>query len=317
MLVYILFIVGFFLLLKGADFLIDGASALARKLGVQPIFIGLTVVAFGTTLPEFTVNMFSAFGGVTDVALGNIVGSEIFNILVIMGIAALIFPIKFQHCKVWREMPFLLIATLFLFVAANDMLLGSGPSVLTRTEGIFMLFFFSIYLYYIIQMAKGEKMKYSKAEKVYKSHKIVLLIICGAIGLFLGGRWVVEGAVLIARQLGMSEFLISVTIVAAGTSLPELVTAVRAAMKKRMDISIGDLVGANILNIFWIMGLTSIITPVAVSAYINFDMIVMILTTVLLFLFMFIGTRHQLDRWQGMLFLAIYVTYMILIIMRG
>src|SRR4030042_768782 len=137
MLVYILFIIGFLLLLKGADFLIDGAPALARKIGVQPFFIGLTVVAFGTNLPEFTVNMFSAFGGTTDVALGNIVGSEIFNILAIMGIAALIFPIKFEHCKVWKEMPFLLIATLFLFIAANDMLINSGPSVLTRTAGIF------------------------------------------------------------------------------------------------------------------------------------------------------------------------------------
>ncbi len=321
MIEYILFIVGFGLLIKGADCLVEGSSSLAKKFGVPSLVVGLTVVAFGTSMPELIVSIFSAFEGVTDVAIGNIVGSNVANILLILGLTALIYPLKVNHSTVWKEIPFSLLAVIILFIVANDLMIDKlSFSSLTRIDGILMLCFFAIFLYYVFEMAKDKrsKLRDRKLEIMeYKSHKIFLMLFFGVIGLFLGGKWVVDGAILIARQAGMSEFLVSATIIAIGTSLPELVTSLTAAIKKDVDLAVGGVVGSNIFNTFWILGITSIISPIVLPAFINFDIIFLILITLALFLFMFIGKKHEMNRWQGILFIILYIAYITFIVMRG
>ena len=321
MIEYILFIVGFGLLIKGADCLVEGSSSLAKKFGVPSLVVGLTVVAFGTSMPELIVSIFSAFEGVTDVAIGNIVGSNVANILLILGLTALIYPLKVHHSTVWKEIPFSLLAVIILFIVANDLMIDKlSFSSLTRIDGILMLCFFAIFLYYVFEMAKDKrsKLRDRKLEIMeYKSHKIFLMLFFGVIGLFLGGKWVVDGAILIARQAGMSEFLVSATIIAIGTSLPELVTSLTAAIKKDVDLAVGGVVGSNIFNTFWILGITSVISPIVLPAFINFDIIFLILITLALFLFMFIGKKHEMNRWQGILFIILYIAYITFIVMRG
>ena len=321
MIEYFLFIIGFALLIKGADLLVDGASSLAKKLGVPSLAIGLTVVAFGTSMPEFIVNLFSALNGVTDVAVGNVIGSNIANILLVLGSMALIRPVKVHRSTVWKEIPFSLFAALILFVLSNDLLIDKlSFSLLTRTDGIVMVSFFAIFLYYVFEVAKEKKreMEDKKLEiKTYSSFTIVSMLFFGIFGLFLGGKWVVEGAVKIASQLGVSEFLISATLVALGTSLPELVTSLVAVIKRDVDIAVGGIVGSNIFNIFWILGVTSLITPISLPEFINFDIMFLIFSTLALFLFTFIGKKHELDRWSGVVFLAFYVAYILFIVSRG
>lgn len=317
MLEYIAFIIGFGLLIKGANFLVDGSSLLAKKFRVPSLVIGLTIVAFGTSMPEFIVNMISAFSGETDIALGNIVGSNIFNLLLILGIAALFNPLKIQSSTIWKEIPLSLLAALVLFFLANDALIDSlNFSMLTRSDGLIMICFFAIFLAYVIDMALAGSKK-EKKQKISESNiKIFGMIILGLIGLYFGGKWVVNGAVIIAEQLKISSYLISLIIVAAGTSLPELVTSLVAAIKKEMDLSVGNIIGSNIFNIFWILGATALITPVSISAIANFDILFLVASTLLLFFFMFIGSKHQLDKWQGILFIILYILYLIYIIFR-
>lgn len=321
MIEYILFIIGFGLLIKGADCLVEGSSSLAKKFGVPSLVVGLTVVAFGTSMPELIVSIFSAFEGVTDVAIGNIMGSNVANILLILGLTALIYPLKVHHSTVWKEIPFSLLAVFILFVVANDLMIDKlSFSSLTRIDGILMLCFFAIFLYYVFEMAKDKKSKLQDRKleiTEYKSHRIFLMLFFGVIGLFLGGKWVVDGATLIARQAGMSEFLVSATIVAIGTSLPELVTSLTAAIKKDVDLAVGGVVGSNIFNIFWILGITSVISPIVLPSFINFDIIFLVVITLALFSFMFIGKKHEMNRWQGVLFILLYIAYIVFIVMRG
>lgn len=321
MIEYVLFIVGIALLIKSADFLVDGASSLADKLGIPTLIIGLTIVAFGTSMPELIVNIFAALEGTTDIAFGNIIGSSLANILLILGLVAIILPIRIQHSTVWKEIPFALLAAVVLFIVANDFVIDKIEIFsLTRIDGIIMLLFFAIFLYYVFETAKANRVNLEDKKikvKKYKNSVIALLIIVGLIGLTLGGKWTVDGAVFIAQQFGLSQFLISATIIAIGTSLPELMTSFAAIRKKDVDLAVGNIVGSNIFNIFWILGVTAFIAPVAIPNFINFDMILLIFVTVALFFFMFIGKKHHLDRWQGILFVLLYIAYIIFIIIRG
>ena len=319
MIEYIYLILGLALLYNGAGYLVEGSSSLAKKLGISALVIGLTVVAFGTSMPELIVNVFASLKGNAEVSYGNIIGSNIFNILLILGLASVIKPLAVQRSTVWKEIPFALLAALVLFAMSNKLLLGGAANNLTIADGLIMLFFFVIFLYYVFELAK-DKPKESNMEIEVKKHSstaIFLMIIGGLAALFIGGKLTVAGAVAIARQIGISELLISSTIIAAGTSLPELVTSVVAAIKKEMDLSVGNVVGSNIFNIFLIMGVSSLISPLAVPAGINFDFIFLTATTLLLFIFMFIGKKHELDRWEGAMFLLMYVAYVAFIIRRG
>lgn len=305
---------GFGVLILGAQGLVRGASSLAKKLNVPEIVIGLTVVAFGTSTPELIVNIVSASQGVTDISFGNVIGSNIFNILIILGISALIYPLDVKKATTWKEIPFALLTSFVLLLLVNDHWYDlNATNLLSRGDGLILLGFFLIFLVYTHNLAK-QGSEVESATPVYPLPLLLLFIIGGLAGLVLGGNWVVKYAVELARQIGISEKVIGLTIVAAGTSLPELATSVVAALKKQPDIAVGNIVGSNIFNLLFIMGLTSIIQPAAYNPAFNPDQYVMIGATALLFLLMFNPKRHRLDRWEGALLLVIYIGYAVFVI---
>lgn len=318
LLTIILFILGLALLLKGADFLVDGASSLAKKLKISLIVIGLTIVAFGTSTPELVVNIFASVRGSAEIAIGNIVGSNIANILLILGVSAVIFPLLVKHNTVWKEIPLTLLATMSLFVLANDFVIDKiYPSLLTRSDGVILLFFFIIFIYYTFGIAKIEDRQKNQIIE-YSLPKSIGRVILGLIALVLGGKWVVDSAVDFSRFFGVSESLIGLTIVAVSTSLPELATSAVAAFKKNSDIAVGNIVGSNIFNIFFILGISSIIRPLPFNPEINNpDIFVVLLASILLFVAMFTGKKFNLERWQGAGFLIVYALYIGYLIWRG
>ncbi len=316
---YLLLLVGFVFLIKGAGFLVDGSSSLAKKMNISNLVIGLTIVAFGTSAPELFVNLFASLNGTTDIAIGNIVGSNIANILLILGISAIIYPLKVGKGTVWKEIPLSLLAAGLLLVMANDALIdGVNFNALTRIDGIILIAFFVVFLYYTFGIA-GETEDESEESSlpVYSGMRSVGLIILGLVGLVIGGQWIVSSAIAIALSMGLSDTLIGLTIVAIGTSLPELATSAVAAYKKNTDIAVGNVVGSNIFNIFWILGLSSIISPLPFASKLNFDLLAMVGASALLFVWMFLGKRHVLERWQGIFFVCTYIVYLAVIILRG
>lgn len=321
MITYVLFAIGIALLIKGADFLVNGASSLAKRFGVPTLVIGLTIVAFGTSMPELIVNIISAIKGTTEVAFGNVIGSNISNTLLILGAMAIIYSLKVERSTIWKEIPFAFLAVLVLLIVSNDFIIDKvSVFSLTRVDGLVMICFFVIFLYYAFELARRNKAQLESEKikiKTHKGHTIFFMIVAGLAGLFLGGKWTVEGAVYIAQQLGLSQFLISATIVAIGTSLPELVTSIAAALKKEVGLAVGNIVGSNIFNIFWILGITSIIAPVTIPGFINVDILFLVFVTFLLFFFMFIGRKHELQRWQGIAFVILYIGYIAFLIIRG
>ncbi|MGC9554306.1 MAG: calcium/sodium antiporter [Thermoplasmatota archaeon] len=323
MLIYVLLAVGFVLLVKGADFLVDGASSIARRLHVSDLVIGLTVVAFGTSAPEFVVNVVASVGGTTDIAIGNILGSNIFNILVILGISCLLHPLAVTTGTVWREIPLSLCAAVLLGVLAfTDQFLGADSALLTRMDGLVLIAVFLGFLYYIVNMAKRQRSHRLALPDPADSHpgwgKAAVLVGVGLVMLNLGAVWVVEGAVELATALGVSQMMIAVTVVAVGTSLPELATSVAAALKKNADIAVGNIVGSNIFNILYILGVSSLICPLPFSHRNGVDMGMVVLASGLLFAAMFTGKkRHVLERWEGCVFLVVYGAYLVFAVFRG
>lgn len=316
LLTYVLFVIGFGLLLKGADWLVDGASSLAKRLGISTLVIGLTVVAFGTSTPELVVNLLASLRGNTDIAIGNIVGSNIANILLILGASAIIFPLTVTRGTVWKEIPLALLAVLAVAIMSNDALFDQAPfSMLGRGDGLVLLGFFIVFLYYIWSISKDGGQ--TGRVKDYPLTTSSWLIVGGLAGLIVGGKWVVDGATTLARAMGVSEALVGLTIVAVGTSLPELATSMVAAYKKNSDIAVGNIVGSNIFNIFWILGLSAVIRPLPFSPALNIDILVVVLTTLLLFASMFIGQRRCLERWQGGVFILLYAFYIAYLVIRG
>ena len=310
-------LVGFTFVIKGADLLVEGASALAKKLSVSDLVVGLTIVAFGTSLPELAVNIFASLKGNTDIAIGNILGSNIANILLILGISRMIYPLVVTKGTVWKEIPLSLLAAVLLGILANDILIdGAAKSILSRIDGLVLLSFFIIFLYYSFSISRRvEGPAALFPEKKYGIRKISYMIFSGLLALIFGGKLVVDGAVELAAALGISQSTIGLTIVAVGTSLPELATSALAAYKKNPEIALGNVVGSNIFNIFFILGISSLIRPIGFRATSNLDIGVLILSSVILFIFMFTGKRHKLDRWEAGLFLAIYAAYICVIIL--
>ena len=310
MLTYILFVVGFVLLISGANLLVEGSASIAKKLNISSIVIGLTIVAFGTSAPEFIVNIFASIQGNTDIAIGNILGSNIVNILLILGISAIIFPLATKENTVWKEIPLSLLAAILLGVMVNDTLIDGGTfSGITRIDGIVFLAFFIIFLYYTFGISKviGENTDLEIKEMSYM--KSSLYIVGGLSGLIFGGKWIVDGAIKIAEGFNVSQSLIGLTIVAIGTSLPELATSAVAAYKKQSDIAIGNVVGSNIFNIFFILGFSALIRPLPFSKTSDIDIIMTIFSSLILFLIMFIGKKHTVERWQGVIMILIYIGY--------
>ncbi len=317
MITYILFVIGFFLLIKGAGLLVDGSASIAKKLKISSIVIGLTIVAFGTSAPEFIVNIFASAQGSSELAIGNILGSNIANILLILGISAIIYPIVAKKNTVLKEIPLSLLAIILVGVMANDRIIdGNGFSGLTRIDGIVLLSLLIIFLYYTfgITKSKSDIPDDGKIE-VFSYFKAIMFIIIGLAGLTLGGKWIVDGAIKIAQIFNISQSLIGLTIVAIGTSLPELATSAVAAYKKQSDIAIGNVVGSNILNIFWILGLSAVIRPLPFNTSSNIDILMTIFASLILFLAMFVGKKLVIQRWQGILMITAYVGYIVFLIM--
>ena len=316
--IYFLFALGFVLLIKGADYLVDGSASIAKKFNISNLVIGLTIVAFGTSAPELIVNLFASFQGSADLAVSNIVGSNLANMFLILGVASVVYPLQVKSNTVWKEIPLSLLAIVLCFFMANDVMFdGAAVNSISRIDGISLIAFFIIFMYYSFGMAKNGEDSGEKVE-VLSTSKSITYVTCGMIGLALGGKWIVDGAVFIAKSFNMTEALIGLTVVAIGTSLPELATSYAAARKKNADIAVGNTVGSNIFNVFWILGLSSMIRPLPYDAINNnSDMYLAILASFLLFLFMFIGKKHLLQKSQGYLFLAIYFGYMIFKIMTN
>ncbi|MBU3925345.1 calcium/sodium antiporter [Patescibacteria group bacterium] len=313
-------IIGLILLVKGADYLINGASSIARRFKISNLVIGLTIVAFGTSAPELIISTLASLQNNAQIAIGNILGSNIANILLVLGIAAIINPLKIGKNTVWKEIPLSLLAAIVLGIMVNDMLIDNAlSSSIARVDGLILWVFFIIFMFYTFGIAKvgNDDSEDLETKKILGNAKTFLYIAGGLLGLFIGGKFVVDGAVQIAQSFGVSEFLIGLTIVAIGTSLPELVTSVVAALKKNPDIAVGNIVGSNILNVFFILGASAIVNPLPFDPVNNIDIIVTIGASLLLFLAMFVGKKHLLEKWQGASFLLIYFGYLSFLISRG
>ena len=310
---------GITLIIFSANWLVSGASALAKRFGINDLVIGLTVVAIGTSAPELTVNIFSAISGSTDIAIGNVLGSNISNIFLIIGISAVIFPISIQQNTKWKEIPFSLLAILVLGILANDILIDdSKENFISRIDGLILLCFLIIFLVYTFSLAKTKKVDDDSVEHIHALPlwKSGLFITLGLIGLYFGGNYLIKGAVNIAEFLGMSEKVIGLTIIAIGTSLPELATAIVAARKKKPDIIIGNVIGSNIFNVFFILGTTATIKPLPFDSSINFDIMIAMLASVLLFITTITLGRKIITRTEGIIFLIIYVSFIAYSIME-
>ncbi len=328
MLEYILFIPGFVVLIKGADFLVDGASSIAKKNNIPELVIGLTIVSFGTSLPELLVNLYSSIvKDVADMALGNIFGSNIANILLILGVSALFTRIPIKKSIYFTEIPISLIATFMVGFLANANLFekaGSDNLALSRLDGAILLTFFFLFMSYIyvISKYKNEEEEEDDNEEeegieIMPTRKSVFLIVLGILGLFFGGQWVVDGAVLIAKNVGMSEKLIGLTIVAIGTSLPELVTSVTAARKGQVNLAVGNVIGSNIFNLLWILGISAVIKELPFKELSNDDILMIIFSSSLLFFMVIIGKKPGINRLQGFIFIVIYFSYLGFLVYRG
>lgn len=308
-----LLVAGLVILVFGADWLVKGAASLARRFGVSPLVIGLTVVAFGTSTPELTVNIYSAVTGATDIAIGNIIGSNIANILLILGISAIIVPLAVKSSTTKWEIPFALLGVLMVLVMGRDIYLdGAQMDALTRTDGIALLGVFAIFMFYIFAMLRHDpaaSVPEAEDKKPLGTLAATGFSLAGLAALVVGGKLLVDQAVILATLAGLSEAVIGLTVVAVGTSLPELATSVVAALRKEVDIAVGNVVGSNIFNVFWILGVTSIIAPLPTPPGFLFDISVAVLATVALFLALFVGKRGVIDRWQGWVFVAAYIAY--------
>ncbi|MFD1170469.1 calcium/sodium antiporter [Oceanobacillus caeni] len=315
---YLLLIIGFGLLIKGADYFVDGASNIARLLKIPSILIGLTIVAIGTSSPEATVSIIAALEGNADVALGNVIGSNIFNLTAVVGIAALIYPLKVETETIRKEIPFTLLASTVLLVVMSDVVLeGLSANFITRSDGLVFLLFLAIFMYYVIELAfkSRENMKNESIPEDVTWGKNIFITLLGLIGIIFGGDLVVSNATEIAYQWGMSETLVGLTIVAIGTSLPELVTSITAALKKESEIALGNIVGSNIFNILFVLGAASAITPLAVDNKVFIDVMMMMVLTLLLLVFS--RTNFRIGKREGLILAIFYVVYLAYIILRN
>lgn len=310
-------IVGFVALVKGADYLVDGASSIASRFGISDLIIGLTVVAFGTSMPEFVVNMVSVAEGSTDLAITNILGSNIINTFVILGLTALVYPVVSQKRSRDFDIPMSIIAGVLVFVfVAVQLPFGECNRGIGRFGGVVLLLFFCYFLYNTYRHAKDhpkDAMNEIASEEVKKNiptRKAVALILAGFVGLVVGGELIVQSAIDIARRMGVSEAIIGLTIVALGTSLPELATSVIAAFKRNSDIALGNVIGSNIFNVFFVLGTSATIRPLPAYDGIELDAVMVTLGSIIVWLAIQTDKKHKIQRWAGALLLLVYAAYL-------
>lgn len=315
----LLVIVGFVMLIKGADFLVNGASSLAKRFNVSDIAIGLTVVAMGTSAPELVVNLISGAEGHNDVVFGNIIGSNIFNMFLILGIASVIYPLTVQKNALWKEVPYSLLATIVLFVLVNDVLIfGRDQNDAGVVDGLILLSMFIVFLIYVFNnMTRGDMDADLDEIEIHSNLKTSIMILLGIAGLTFGGKIIVDNAIKIAHYYEVSEKLIGLTILAAGTSLPELATTAVAAFHKKSDLAVGNIVGSNIFNLLLVLGATAVLNaPLQFDAVLNTDLYLIMVGTFMLFIFMFTLNKYKLDRAEGALYLVGFVAYSVFLFYR-
>lgn len=314
----VLLLVGFVVLIKGADFLVGGSSSIAKRFNISNLAIGLTVVAFGTSMPELIVSVISAINGKNDASFGNVIGSNNFNLLFILGVSGVIYPLVVQKSTIKFEVPISLLAAGLLWLLVNDQFFGEDHvTQLSRLDSFVLLGFFVLFLLYVYRsMTHASDLGEGEQIKLYSNWVAIVLVLSGLAMLIGGGKLVVDSAIAIAQQAGLSERLIGLTILAAGTSLPELATSAVAALKKNTDIAIGNVIGSNIFNVFFILGTTGLIHPIEYSTSLNFDIYVLMASTVVLMIFMFTLNQRKLDRWEALILLAGYITYTVVLIGR-
>lgn len=302
----ILLVVGFIILIKGADIFVDGASSLAGNFKISKLVIGLTIVAFGTSAPEFAVSIKSIFSGSGDIVLGNVIGSNILNILLIIGVSSMFHFLNVKNNTVRKELPITILITTLLGVLLSDNLINGGDNAFTRSDGVIVLLFFAVFIYYLISVMRHKTEE--PDEKYMPLFKAICFTIVGILAIIFGSNFVVDSASFLAKEFGVSEKMIGLTIIALGTSLPELVTSVTATRKGEYDIAIGNVVGSNIFNIGIVLGI-----PVTIFGGINnitfnyIDIIVMIISAILLFIFS--ANDRKITRKEGLIFLSLFVVY--------
>lgn len=312
----LLLIGGLLLILLGANGLTDGAASVAKRFRIPSIVIGLTIVAFGTSAPELAVSVSSALKGSADIAIGNVVGSNIFNTLMIVGCTALVAPIVITGSTLKKEIPLCILSSIVLLICANDVLLNhTSQNILTTTDGLLLLCFFVIFLGYTFTIAShGNSTSQEEEIKQLPIWKSILYILGGLAGLIYGGQWFVEGASNIARSMGISESIIGLTLVAGGTSLPELATSIVAALKKNPEIAIGNVIGSNLFNIFFVLGCSATITPLSLNGITNFDLLTLVGSGVILWLFGLFFAKRTITRIEGSILVLCYIAYTVLLI---
>lgn len=318
--VYLLFIIGFVLLIKGADWLVAGSAAIAKKNNVSNLVVGLTIVSMGTSMPELVVNVLASSKDASQIAIGNILGSNIANIWLILGVAAFIYPIKIKESTVFSEIPYSIIALLLVAFLANSNFWGSHPNSINQIDGILLMVFFGLFVAYIIRLAKNGKadMLDEVLDEEITTGKSIIMVFLGMAGLFFGGQWVVNGAIVTASHLGLSEAFIGLTIVAIGTSLPELVTSAMAAYKKNTDIAMANVIGSNIFNLLWVLGISAIIKPVEFDPKLNIDVLILLGASCLILFSLVTGrVKNQIGKPTSILFLVLYVAYVVFLLYRG
>lgn len=316
----LILVIGLVLLVKGADWLVDGASGIAKFFGVSPMFVGLTIVAFGTSAPELAVSVSASMKGSAAIAISNIIGSNIANTALVIGLTSMIMPLAVQKNTIRKELPFNILISIVLF----SMLMRDGLFRLDRFDGIVLLVFLVIFLEYTFIMAKNdrsisvslEKEKKSSDKDKKKMMKNIFFTLVGLAMVVFGADLTVNSATKIALSLGISEALVGLSMVAIGTSLPELVTSISAAMKKEIDIAVGNIVGSNIFNILLILGFSSTLNPIQVNVSTYWiDLTYLLALSVMLWVFSI--TKRKIERWEGMVFFASYIFYIVFIAFRG
>jgi len=305
--------IGFAMLMLGAQWLVDGSSAIARKYHIPEIIIGLTIVSIGTSMPELMVSITSALEGHSDISIGNVIGSNLCNLLLILGLTSLIAPLKFQKNTKKYEIPIMVDATILVFILANV-----GKSI-SRFDGLIISIVFIMFILYTIFSAKksmnNDIKQDTKKDKKQNAFMAILKIVLGIVLLKIGGDVSVDNAIIVARELGVTEKVIGLTIIAIGTSLPELITSVVAAHKGDIDIAIGNIVGSNIFNVLLILGVSSMISPITYSLSYNFEFIYVIIASILLYMFAATGKKYTMTKLNGLIYLLMYGAYMMLLLL--
>ena len=315
-------IIGLALLLVGANYLTEGSSAVAKRFGISEFVIGLTIIAIGTSAPELVISLISTINGKTDMAIGNVLGSNIFNTLMILGITALIRPIRIEHNPLSRDIPFGLLAAVVLAICGLDIWLNGESGSISRSEGLLLLCFFVVFMVYSFATAKRDESPETQqtTEKTpEKKHPIwieLLMIAGGLAGLIYGGDLFLEYAVIFARDMGMSEAVIAVTLMAGGTSMPELITCVIAAAKNKGQLALGNVIGSNISNIFLILGTCATVSPLQMGDILPLDLVILVAASLIIAITAFTFRRNELDRAEGVIFVLLYIAYIVSLLMR-